>query len=140
MTILVVCLLVAIAVLLCMPQADRGSALLRMALVGGAIWVIKTLSLPEALFGLGSLLIELAWHHRRATVCILGGCALLWLPLLFIWLFVSDALANRAVRKEFQESDGATRVRFARRVDEFVKAGYDRAKAESVVTRVANGE
>lgn len=125
-------LLVVIVVLLYTRQADRDYTLGLVILIAALTWLAIEIHILRILADLFALALE----HWIEIVMAFSAAVLLSVPLIMVYIALRDQLDNRAIRKEFQESHGAVRVKFNRRVAALMAQGYDRERAEAVALRL----
>lgn len=124
-------LVIVIAVLLCTRQAGRDYTLSVMLLIGAFTWLAIEIHLLRILGNVFAFALE----HWIEIVMAFSAAVLLIVPAFMIYIALRDRLDSRAIRTEFQESNGTVRVKFERRVDTLMALGYGRTQAEVTAVR-----
>jgi len=137
---MVIFLLVAIVLLLCTPQPQRGRVLAGFAAIGLLAWVLIVSELPATILGLSAVSAAFLWKHRAGTTIALGIGFFAFLISYFVYCGLADYFDNRALRREWRDSGGKIRTKFNKRVEDLMSLGFDRPKAEQAAMRVAAGD
>jgi len=127
----VVLLLIVIVVLLWTRQAGRDYTLRIVFLIAAFTWLAIEIHLLKILGAIFAVAVE----HWFAIVMALGAAVLLSVPVLMIYIAVSDHLERRSSREDFHESQNTVRCKFERRVDTLMALGYGRTQAEITAVR-----
>ncbi len=131
---IVVFLLAVIVLLLSTRQTGRDYSLGIALLIGAFTWLAIEIHLLRVLADLFAIALE----HWTQIVMALSITILLIVPAIMIYLAIRDELDNRAIREEFQQSNGALRYKFNQKVAALIAQGYGRERAEATVARLVD--
>jgi len=102
---IIVFLLFVAVLLICTPRSERGLALGSMLVVGIAIWLALRINLHRILGGIVGTVAGLVWEYRSDLLLFFAAAIVLIVPILMIYMTVSDQLE----RREFEKSIRARR-------------------------------
>jgi len=102
---IIVFLLFVAVLLICTPRSERGLALGSMLVAGIAIWLALRINLHRILGGIVGTVAGLVWEYRSDLLLFFAAAIVLIVPILMIYMTVSDQLE----RREFEKSIRARR-------------------------------
>jgi Kef-type K+ transport system membrane component KefB len=92
--------LFVVALLICTPRSQRVLALTTMAAVGAAIWLAVRINLHSILGSFVGAVVALFWEFRYELLLILAAVVVLIVPILMIYVGLSDRLRAGATAQK----------------------------------------